>query len=426
MKAKWLRRSLWLAGFGCLWLNVLDDPPLQTGAYLQHVTPDGAVVAMITAAPTRLTCVVRDAAGQVVASVQDQADRRRHDLRIGGLQPSTSYHYVVADSGSGAEVDHGNLRTPPIDDRAEVRFVFLGDSGGLPWWIWLQQSPILYLPARLGWLPDSATVTEVGAQVAAYRPDFLLHLGDVVYPWGRNAQYQSGFFRPFAAALRNAPAYAVIGNHDAMDSAGLQLLENFRLPPADITGDGRCFSFAWGPVRVIGLDCNSDQLGGVYSSDHPATEFLQRELKACSEPWVVVASHYPMRSQSRARNRGDLLLHLLPALRENHVSLYLSGHDHCYQRFGGPDRATADGLPLIVSGGGGKSLYEVRPDARYVLESAYHWCSAEVRGRQLTVRSHRLDGTLIDSLDLALPEGGDLDDLRRQNPGRAARIEALR
>ena len=34
-----------MLGFGCLWLPVCDDPPLQTSAYLQDVTTDSAVVA---------------------------------------------------------------------------------------------------------------------------------------------------------------------------------------------------------------------------------------------------------------------------------------------------------------------------------------------------------------------------------------------
>jgi hypothetical protein len=426
VNAKWLRRSLWLAGFACLWLNVLDDPPLRTGAFVQDVTTDGAVVAMITAAPTQLTCLVHDAAGGVVGTVQGPPNRRRHALRITGLRPATEYGYTLLGSVSGDEIDRGSVKTAPGDDRAEVRFAFLGDSGGLPWWIWLQQAPILHLPARWGWLPDSGNVTRIGAAIAAYEPEFVLHLGDVIYPRGLYAHYTSGFFRPFAATLRNAPMYAVVGNHDAMDSDGMQLLSNFRLPPDDMTGDGRCFTFAWGPVRVIGLDCNADRLGGVYAADHPANMFLAEQLRTCSEPWIVVASHYPMRSQSRQRNRGDLLVNLLPVLRGHQVSLYLSGHDHCYQRFGGADDATGDGVPLVVSGGGGKSLYDVRPDARYVLESAYHWCSAEVRQGTLTVRAHRLDGSLIDTLQLPLPSGAALEAIRQQNPARARRIDALR
>ncbi|MBX3463573.1 MAG: metallophosphoesterase [Planctomycetes bacterium] len=424
MNSRWLRRALWIAGIGCLGLNLLDDPPLATGAYLQDVGQGGATVALITPRAEQLACEVRDATGQLVARAAEPSGRRRHRLRIDGLQPAQKYSYAVVDAATGANVDAGTLRTAPADDKAPVRFAFLGDSGGQPWWVWMQRTPLLHLPARWGWLPVGGKVSTVGRAVAEYAPDFVLHLGDVVYPRGQQVHYATGFFRPFAAALRQAPFYAVLGNHDTMDADGQQLLANFDLPGAATTGDGRCFSFAWGPVRILGLDCNVDRLGGVYRADHPATEYLAQELGRCSEPWIVVASHFPLRSQSRQRNRGDLLLHLQPTLRENDVSLYLSGHDHCYQRFHG---TPADGgPPLVVSGGGGKSLYDVRPDPRFVVESSYHWCSAEVVGAELVLRAHRLDGSLVDTFHVALPEGEALEGLRRRHPARAARIDALR
>jgi len=412
---------LWLAGLGCLWLPVLDDPPLRSGAYVQDVTTSSAVVAMVTPEPVALTCVVRDPSGSVVATVSDASVRRRHSLAVDGLLPGTSYSFQLR-ADDGQQVDGGALRTAPAGDEAPVEFAFVGDSGGLPWWIWLQNAPIAYLPARWGWLPAGRAVTAIGRSIASHGPQFVLHLGDVVYPWGRNAQYTDGFFRPFAAVLRNAPMYAVIGNHDQMDCGGLQLLENFRMPHAWLTGDGRCFSFAWGAVRIIGIDCNTDRLGGTLQIGHPAMDYLARELGAATEPWIVVASHFPMRSQSRQRNRGDLLLHLLPLLRESGVSLYLSGHDHCYQRFPGAGDG-GDGVPSIVSGGGGKSLYEVRPDPRVVVESAYHWCGVEVHGARMSIRSHRTDGSLIDAVDLRLPAGGELERIRARSPARAMRIE---
>jgi hypothetical protein len=130
-----------------------------------------------------------------------------------------------------------------------------------------------------------------------------------------------------------------------------------------------------------------------------------------------------MRSASRQRDRGDLLLSLAPVIGEAQVSLYLSGHDHCYQRFR-PE--SPGGPPLLVSGGGGKSLYEVRPHVRAeVLESAYHWCSAEARGARLTVTAHALGGGQLDRLELSLPSGEHLERLRLRLPERAARIDAL-
>jgi hypothetical protein len=260
--------------------------------------------------------------------------------------------------------------------------------------------------------------------MAAYGPEFVLHLGDVVYPWGRHAQYPSAFVRPFAEVMRNSPLYAVLGNHDVMDSDGVQLLSNLHLPANEDTGDGRCFSFAWGPVRVIGLDCNTDRVGRRFDAQHPSARFLARELAERTEPWVVVASHFPIRSQSRQRDRADLLLSMMPSLKEHGVSIYLSGHDHCYQRF--DQQPEGDGVPLLVSGGGGKSLYDVRPGRAAKVESSYHWCSVEAREARMTIRAHRLDGTVIEAVELVLPEGQALDGIRTKNPGRADRIKMLR
>jgi hypothetical protein len=423
VNARLVRRFLWVAGFGCLWLPVLDDPPLSTGAYVQDVTQVAATVAMITAQPAQLSCVALDREGKVVGEVVGPPERRRHALRITGLHAGTDYRYAV--SRNGTKVAEGHIRTAPADDRAPVRFAFLGDSGGLPWWVWLQTSPALNLPARWGWMGTSYEVTAIGERIAAFAPDFVMHLGDIVYPWGRNAQYSAGFFRPFAAAMSNAPFYAVLGNHDLMDAAGLQALANLRLPKGSLTGDSRCYSFSWGAVRVIALDCDPDHGGGRYEPGHPAYEFLQAQLATCAEPWILVVSHFPIRSASRARNNPELMKSMLPVLQENQVSLYLSGHDHCYQRFG--PAADGSGVPLIVSGGGGKSLYEVRPDkAAAVLQSQYHWCSAEASGDQLLVRAHAVDGSLLDAVALQLPVGSALEALRSVNPARAARIEALR
>jgi hypothetical protein len=81
---------------------------------------------------------------------------------------------------------------------------------------------------------------------------------------------------------------------------------------------------------------------------------------------------------------------------------------------------------LVVSGGGGKSLYEVRPGRTAAAESAFHWCSAVVRGKEFTVEAWRLDGSRLDSLALRLPEGAALQRLQVANPGRAQRIQQLR
>ena len=67
-------------------------------------------------------------------------------------------------------------------------------------------------------------MTRAGAAMAAYEPDFALHLGDVIYPKGLHAHYSSGFFRPFGELLRRSPFFPVLGNHDVVDAGGVQIL----------------------------------------------------------------------------------------------------------------------------------------------------------------------------------------------------------
>lgn len=424
VRARLIRGVLWLCGFGLLWVPVLDDPPLATGAYVQDVTTTSAIVAAITRSAAQVEATLSDG-GAVVAIVRGAENRRHHTVRFERLEPGHRYAYVLREVGGG-EIGSGRISTAPADDRAPVHFAFLGDSGDQPWWVWLQRSPAMNLPARWGWFGCSTAVTGIGRAVAAFEPDFVLHLGDVVYPWGLNAHYSSGFFRPFAAAMHDAPFYAVPGNHDTMDSDGVQLLANLRLPANEVTGDGRLFSFARGPVRIIGLDCNTDRSGGHYDADHPAHRFLMAELAAATEPWIFVASHFPMRSWSRQGDSRELLPGMLPSLIDRGVSIYLAGHDHTYQRFGEPDGPEP---VLLVSGGGGKDLYDIaqaklgpRP---VVAAKAYHWGAVTVQGGRLHVEARGLDGAVIDRFEVAPPGGPLLERIRGQNPARARRIEAL-
>ncbi len=424
MRTRIARRVLWAVGAGALLAPIFDDPPLHSGAFVQDVGQDHAIVAMITRQPERLMLAVINAGGQPIAVPAEAEPVRRHRFRLSGLRAAQVYRYRVLDE-AGSERDAGAVRTAPDADDAPVRFAVVGDSGGQPWWVWLQRSAVLQLPARWDWLPPSSTVASIGARIAAAEPDFVVHVGDIVYPWGHQGHYSTGFFRPFADTLRRSPFFLTLGNHDVLDDDGRQALANFDLPVSAATGDERCYSFAWGAIRVTVLDLGLQNIeAGRIGPGHPAREFLAQQLAVATEPWQIVVSHYPIFSASRQRDsRADLQQEILPLLEEHGVDLYLSGHDHTYQRFG--DATT---VVQVVSGGGGKSLYDVVPDRRAkVAQSRYHWCSVEVRGRSLTLRSWGVEGDLIDTVALTKdPAGARELGIQQRNPLRWARIQALR
>lgn len=402
---------LWLVGIGCLFLPVFGDPPLRSGAYVQRVVGDRAVVAMITPEPRSLSLELRGEEGDRRWS---SPSRRRHVFELDGLRADSRYGFSVLDE-AGKELDRGSFRSAPDRDNAVVKFAVVGDSGGLPFWTFLKRSALLQLPARWGWLPVRVNLGRTASRMAEQSPDFWLHVGDVVYSAGENRHYEAAFFRPFAELLRHSPVYAVLGNHDKMNDDGRQLMANLVLPENSLTGDERFFSFAYGSVRVIGLD-----LDGNVEADHPALSFLRQELPRVSEPWLVVLSHFPFYSASRQGDREDLQEHLLPLLRQHQVDLYLAGHDHNYQRFTGD-------VVQVISGGGGKSLYVLEEHellAKAVGE--YHFCTVEVSGSELTLQAIGNESGVMDELRLDKAKWPDrLEALREVNPQRHGRIKAL-
>lgn len=410
------RALLWLLPPALLFVPAFPEPPLHSGAYVQNVTPTSAIVAKIESVPRALSVRLL-AGGDEMRVTPLSAPRRRHAFALDELTPGTGYDYQVLDA-ERAVVDAGRFRTASTEDAAPVRFAVVGDSGQLPWWSQVHDDPIFYAVACHDLLPPHGKPSTIGALMAEAEPHLWFHVGDVVYPSGEHRHYTAAFFRPFAELLRNAPCYPVLGNHDVRDDDGRQLLANFWLPTNDVTGDERFFSVAWGPVRFVGLD-----LGRTIEAGDPALEFLDRAFEGTSEPWRIALTHYPMYSASRHGDREDLIEHVLPLLQKHGVDLMFAGHEHNYERFGDP----ADGgMVLVISGGGGKYLYEIGEDERLQAKREdFHFCRVDVDGRNLTVEAIDWRGDRIEAFSMDLATQSEARGGRGSSTPRERRIEAL-
>lgn len=405
------RRLLLVLAVIALFLVPLRSPLEQASSvYVQDVT---------TTSATLCRQVVGDTADEIVVLAADQREVARQSLRgernlratVTGLAPGQRYRWERRAVGRDQVLEAGSFTTWLHDDRKPLRFAMLGDSGGQPRWTQLRRSILVHLLADTGLLWPNQPGARIAAAMAAVEPQFFLHLGDIVYPSAVRGSWSAGFFHPLAPLLQSSPCYPVFGNHDIMGDAGKRVHETFVLPGIR-DGNARQYSFACGPVRLVMLDSN-DGFGP------EKVAFVRAELAAATEPWVLVAAHHPIRSISRSGDYPALQNELLPELQRAQVDAYLAGHDHNYQR------CRLGNVWHIVSGGGGKDLYDLQPAADTLASAqAFHWCQVDVDGARLRLQAIGIEGNVLDTLEL-VHDAASIARVREVSPRRADRIAAL-
>jgi hypothetical protein len=255
----------------------------------------------------------------------------------------------------------------------------------------------------------------VAEWIAAHDPDFTIHLGDIVYwPVHLREAHEEAFFRPFAPVLAKAALYTSIGNHDIPRDGSPPPFDSLFQRPAS-SAPGRSYAFAWGAVRVFVLD----NIAEGWAAGGPAHRWLDAELRAAAEPWLVVAMHRPHFTTCREGaepQRGEPW-----SLLERHgVDLVISGDDHLYQRFVPPA-----GPVQIVAGAGGKSLYDCSRDHPQLAAMAVEWSAVivDARGPVLETRAVGAGGAILDEHRIDRARGPLPAEI---GAARRARILALR
>ena len=200
--------------------------------------------------------------------------------------------------------------------------------------------------------------------VAEMNPALFLALGDLAYPNGTLAEFNSNYhphYGPFKPITRPSP-----GNHEyqTVGAAGYFDYFNGIGAPTGPAGDRDMgySSFDVGDWHVVSLNSNL-----VMSATSRQVAWLRQDLAANTKPCTLAYWHHPRFT----RANYDDFAEVLPAfevLEEFQTDLVLAGHDHNYQRY---RKLTAAGVPDAergirswVVGTGGRGTYPLRADSR--------------------------------------------------------------
>lgn len=263
----------------------------------------------------------------------------------------------------------GELALPVKD--GSIRFAVIGDSGR----------------------GDQAQ-HEIARQMVAWRAkfpfDFVVMLGDNIYPPNTPQDYVTKFEEPYRALLdAGVTFHAAIGNHD---------------PPGEINYAG----FNMEGRRYYTFRRNERRLGGLAGAgvrffvldsrgfDPGQLAWLQAELAKSETAWKICYFHHPLYTSGRYTSGARALrLVLEPILVDGDVDVVLSGHEHFYQRV-----TPQHGIWYFISGGAGslrKSDITPSPLLARGFDTDYHFMMMEVSGDTLYFQAISRTGATVDA-----------------------------
>nr|MBA3965254.1 FG-GAP repeat protein [Nitrospirales bacterium] len=369
-----------------------------------------------------------------------------HIVTVTGLTAATKYFYNVGTATDsvqgGGTTNHFFVTAPPVGSATPVRAWVLGDSGDAS----VNQR-----------LVRDAMLTETAQNPPA--PNLILHMGDIAYENGTDAEFTNKHFAIYEDILRQTPLWPTLGNHESPSvttSLGIgPYYEAHVLPTSGqaggvASGTEAYYAFDYANVHFIVLDSmdSSRALGS------PMVTWLQNDLASTGQEWVIAFWHHPPYSKGHDSDNAvdsggrmvDMRETILPILEAGGVDLVISGHSHGYERsylidgaygygsspnFATPSLSTLqadghildagngqpsgtgayqksaggvshDGTVYVVAGHGGHDLDSNHPvhPVMAVLDLAYGSVLLDITGSSLTLRNVRVGGDITDTMGI--------------------------
>jgi predicted phosphodiesterase len=210
----------------------------------------------------------------------------------------------------------------------------------------------------------------IAYRIAQEKPEFLVALGDIVYPQGRMNQYTAFYWHTYnnvpdpsprtgAPLMATVPFYVLLGNHDiaakpATVPDGLAAYYFFHTPrngpgdgpwatPLGVKGEAEkqfrantlgnypaldAYSFDYGPAHFTLINDNTR----LAITDPAFLKWLRADLTGTTARWKFVCYHVPGFQGSKQHYTEQQARQLQPLFEECGVDATFAGHVHNYQR----------------------------------------------------------------------------------------------
>lgn len=297
---------------------------LSRGPYLQMLSSDAITICWQTEVATDGMVRYGMKLGEWGEPARTAGLCREHEVRLTGLDPSTTYYYSVGNSEivmAGGTADFQFKTAPKPGSTTPVRVWVLGDSGTGG---------------------DGSGRAEKVRDSYLYSPhfkipDLWLMLGDNAYPNNTENELTQAVFDTYPKMLARSPLWSTYGNHDTATHRGAPYFNAFRFPTkgecgGQPSGTERHYSFDYANIHFVCLDSEGDR-----RADSPMFKWLETDLAASEKTWLIAFWHLPPYSKGShdsdtERALGEMRSNALPILEKHGADLVLCGHSHSYER----------------------------------------------------------------------------------------------
>lgn len=373
------------AGLLAMPATVNQDLQFVVKPYLQGASGTGMTVMAETNRPSVMS--VEYAEFQpLTGQAQTTTPAALSTVSLSQLKPHTRYFYRVTcldGTGNAARSPIGSFQTLPGASDGWA-FGILGDT---------QRNPDVTRKCAEG--------------IFALRPNFMLHVGDVVDDGYAKHQWVFDLMDPCARLFAHVPVFPVIGNHEKNSHF---YYDYFHLPEPEY-----CYSFTCGNAEFFMFDSNKP-------CDRGSEQYqrMEKALAASTAVWKFAAHHHPCFSSDEDdygdNHKGSLkepftqgdrnARHLVPLYEKYGVDVAFAGHIHSYERTWPILNLSINqqkGVRYIVSGGGGGGLESAAPQRAWFsihVQRGHHYCFATIHDRTIQFKAYDLEGRLFDTFEL--------------------------